>query len=94
MQSIKASFGLGKMAILVMMVLGVSAALAVIAGLPVNNVTPTTSSTTETTSTQQNAVPQGLGSFQNYSDTSRALSLSTPKVHSSMLEAEVSSSAA
>jgi uncharacterized secreted protein with C-terminal beta-propeller domain len=68
MQSIKASFGLGKMAILVMMVLGVSAALAVIAGLPVNNVTPTTSSTTETTTTQQNAVPQGLGSFQNYSE--------------------------
>ena len=67
MQSIKAGFGLGKMAILVMVVLGVSGALAVISGLSVNTTT-SSSSTTQNLASEANAVPQGLGSFQSYSE--------------------------
>ena len=70
MQKTKAGFSIGNAAILVIVILGVAAGLAVITGLPVNNVTSTNSSSSSTTEigSQQNAAPQGLGSFQSYSE--------------------------
>jgi len=63
MQSIQGGFGHRKMAIVVILVLGIAAALAVVAVLPANTTLPG-----NTTTTSDNALPQGLGSFKNYSE--------------------------
>jgi inhibitor of cysteine peptidase len=70
MQNSKGGIGLKKAAIVMVLVLGISAMLTVIAVMPETNQAngeTTTSSTTGNETAQQNAVPQGLGSFQSYS---------------------------
>ena len=62
MQRIQDGFKHGKTAIIVILVLGVAAAVAVISIMPSNTKTLPSASTTE------NASLQGLGSFQNYSE--------------------------
>ncbi|HVB12054.1 MAG TPA: beta-propeller domain-containing protein [Nitrososphaerales archaeon] len=66
MQTTKGGFGHRKMAIVIILVLGIAAALAVVATLPVNKA-PLPNNTTTGTVTE-NALPQGLGSFKNYSE--------------------------
>ena len=92
MQSIKANFGLGKMAILVIVVLWVAAALTVISGLPVNNGNSTSSSTGNVASDQSGSLKASAPS--RITPSSRAPLILMPKVHSSMIEVEVFSSAA
>jgi uncharacterized secreted protein with C-terminal beta-propeller domain len=68
MQSIEDGLSHKKTAILVVLVLGVAAGLAIIAILPTNTGSFGSSTTTEGTLSQENALPQGLGSFKNYSE--------------------------
>ncbi len=75
MQNNERGMGIKKAGIIILLVMGISIGLAVISALPQNG--GTTASTTGTDSTgdgsttespQANAIPQGLGSFQNYSE--------------------------
>jgi inhibitor of cysteine peptidase len=69
MQNNEAGMGIRKVAIIVIILLGISAGLAVISALPQSNpeVTSTTGNSSQTSGSQANAVPQDLGSFQSYS---------------------------